>query len=422
MSPGRDLGPGEVLVNDLWERFRIYQSRPKGIKDRLFRFERAKFEDFWALKGISFELTAGESFAVIGPNGSGKSTLLKCLSGILPSDRGEVLVGGKIASLLELGAGFHGDLTGRENVYLNGSILGLRRRQLEKAFDEIVAFAGVEDFIDTPVRNYSSGMYVRLGFSVAVHVDPDVLLIDEILAVGDAAFQTKCFERMHDFKRRGKTLILVTHDIDAAARLCDRAILLERGDVVEEGNARKVVDAYRRRVFGEQPQEVAEEPVRSDRWGTGEAEIVEVELVDEAGSRVTWVPPGTTCTFRQLIRFKQEVEEPVFEYIVRSEDGTDIFTLNTMWREIKTGAYQAGDVVEVRFRQRMNLLPGRYVFISAVTHRDATQWYDWWNDCLFFQVRGSTLDKGYANLDADVEIRVASRAAISALTRDPGKR
>lgn len=409
LPPVMELEPGRVRARGLSTRFRLYHSRPRGIKERLFRFERAVYEEFFALKDVSFEVAPGESFAVIGANGSGKSTLLKCLTGILPPDNGEIGVGGKSASLLELGAGFHGDLSGRENVYLNGSILGMRRRDLDEVFDDIVRFAGVEEFIDTPVRNYSSGMYVRLGFSIAVNADPDVLLIDEILAVGDAAFQTKCFEKMHDFKRRGKTIVLVTHDLDAAARLCDKGILLDRGVVVAEGTARSVVDTYRQRILASQTGEPEAHMEPKKRWGTGEAEIVEIALIDDKGQTVESVTPGDFCSFRLAVRFKQDLEEPIFGYIVRADDGMELFNTNTMWRGIPTGSYKAGEIVEVAFRQRMNLLPGRYVFTTAVAHRDATQWYDWWEDCLFFHVVGTSINHGYVNLEADVEFGVLSK-------------
>jgi ABC-type polysaccharide/polyol phosphate transport system ATPase subunit len=399
---------GRVRVQDLWEKFRIYHSRPRGLKERLFRLERSYFEDFWALQGVTFQLEAGESLAVVGANGSGKSTLLKCLARILPPDRGEVNVEGRVASLLELGAGFHGDLSGRENVFLNGSILGMRRQDLARVFDQIVSFAGVEEFIDTPVRNYSSGMFVRLGFAIAVNVDPDILLIDEILAVGDAAFQTQCFERMHEFKREGKTLLLVTHDLDAATRLCDKAVLLDKGLIEAEGSAREVVSMYRQRIVAEHgDQPVAPNvPSAGKRWGTGEAEIVSTELLDEDERPVDSLKSSSWSTFRLKVRFSKDTEDPVFGYIVRADDGTELFAANTMWRGITTGLFRAGEIAEIRFRQRIGLLPSKYLLTTAIAHRDGNQWYDWWDDCLMFRVVGPEADKGYADLEAEFSLRV----------------
>jgi ABC-2 type transport system ATP-binding protein len=212
------------------------------------RSQKLVYQDFWALKGVTFRMQPGESMAVIGPNGSGKSTLLKCLAGTLVPDRGTIEVGGKVAGLLELGAGFHPDLSGKENIYLNGSILGLKRAQIHRLYDEIVDFSGVGEFIDNPVRNLSSGMKVRLGFSVAIQVDPDVLLLDEVLAVGDAEFQAKCLEKL-EAKRGQRTVILVTHDAQSAIRLCERGILLDKGRVVASGATVDVVAAYNRRLI-----------------------------------------------------------------------------------------------------------------------------------------------------------------------------
>ena len=397
-----DLRPGEIIVEDVWERFRMYQRRPPGIKDRILRMERSAYKDFWALKGVSLSLEPGDSLAIIGENGSGKSTLLKCLARILPIDRGSLRIGGKVASLLELGAGFHSELTGRENVYLNGSILGLSRKEINRLFDEIVEFAGVEEFIDAPVRNYSSGMYVRLGFAIAINVDPDVLLVDEILAVGDQAFQTKCFEKMHDFKRRDKTMILVTHDLDTAARLCDRAILIEHGAVVSDGIAREVVNNYRQRVSEDAPG-TADPRQPTKRWGTGEAEILDVMITNGAGEPIERLSVDATFTFQVRVRFKEHIENPIFGVILRADDGTELFVTNTMWRGTSTGSFRGDTVTEVRFRLEAPLLPGRYVVTTAVAHQDGTQWYDWWNDCLFFHIQGQTSDHGYVNMRPQIE-------------------
>jgi ABC-type polysaccharide/polyol phosphate transport system ATPase subunit len=210
-----------ITVDDVSKQYRLYHERNQSLKAALMRRARVKYEEFWALRDVSFEVPEGGTFALIGENGSGKSTLLKCMAHILRPEKGRIETHGKISALLELGAGFHPELTGRENIFLNGSILGLSKRQLNQRFDEIVDFAGLEHFIDTPVKNYSSGMYVRLGFSVAINVDPDILLIDEVLAVGDAEFQRKCLEKFDDFRESGKTVVIVSHAVDSIRNLCD---------------------------------------------------------------------------------------------------------------------------------------------------------------------------------------------------------
>jgi ABC-type polysaccharide/polyol phosphate transport system ATPase subunit len=211
-----------VSVRNLSKKFRIYHERNQSLKISLLRGRRAEYEEFLAVDDVSFDIRKGETFGIVGQNGSGKSTLLKCLARILTPDSGTVTVAGKVSALLELGAGFHPELSGRENIYLNGSILGLSSKQLDDRFDEIVEFAGLERFIDTPVKNYSSGMYVRLGFSVAINVDPDVLLIDEVLAVGDEEFQRRCTEKFSELQRSGKTIVVVSHGLNQMRGICDR--------------------------------------------------------------------------------------------------------------------------------------------------------------------------------------------------------
>ncbi len=237
-----------IAVRDLHEVFRIYAEAPPGIKDRLFKLQRARYTEFHALNGVSIDIMPGERVGLVGHNGSGKSTLLKCMARILPPDEGTVEVNGRIATLLELGAGFSPELTGRENMYLNGSILGLSRDEVDESFDRIVDFAGVRDFIDTPVKNYSSGMYVRLGFAIAVHVDPDILLVDEVLAVGDQTFQDRSLARMTAFAEAGKTVVLVSHDLGSIESLCERVVVLEGGRIVFDGPSSQALAEYRRRL------------------------------------------------------------------------------------------------------------------------------------------------------------------------------
>ncbi len=271
----RDRGTA-VRVEGVSKKFRLYKERNQTLKAAMMRGGRATYDDFWALRDVSFEVPTGGVFGLIGQNGSGKSTLLKCMARILSPDEGRITVDGKISALLELGAGFHQELSGRENVYLNGSILGLTRRQIDAKFDEIVDFAGLEAFIDTPVKNYSSGMYVRLGFSVAINVDPDVLLVDEVLAVGDEAFQRKCGEKFSDLRDAGKTIVVVSHSLGAVRTMCDEAAWLERGVVKEIGTPGLLIEKY---VQNSHTERVAAEGGGS-RWGTGQAQVERVELLD----------------------------------------------------------------------------------------------------------------------------------------------
>lgn len=233
-----------ISVEGVSKRFRIYHERNQSVKSAVIRRGRATFEEFWALKDVDLEIPFGGTFGLVGHNGSGKSTLLKTLARILVPDKGRVVVTGRVSALLELGAGFHPELSGRENIYLNGAILGLTKRELDRKFDEIVAFAGLEQFIDTPVKNYSSGMYVRLGFSIAINVDPDILLVDEVLAVGDQAFQQRSAAKFQEFKDAGKTIVVVSHSLGSVRELCDQVAWLDHGRVLEAGDTDEIVARY----------------------------------------------------------------------------------------------------------------------------------------------------------------------------------
>ncbi|MBD8468428.1 ABC transporter ATP-binding protein [Plantibacter sp. MCCC 1A11337] len=233
-----------VHVDDVSKKFRLYHERNQSLKSAIMRRKISVHEDFWALRDISFDVPTGSTFGLIGSNGSGKSTLLKCLAKILYPETGTITANGKVAALLEVGSGFHPELSGRENVFLNGSILGMSRKEIQGKFDEIVSFSGVEQFIDQPVKNYSSGMYVRLGFAVAINVDPDILVVDEVLAVGDAEFQQKCFQKFEDFKAAGKTVILVSHSMGSVKSMCDHAAWINKGNLELVGEADSVIAAY----------------------------------------------------------------------------------------------------------------------------------------------------------------------------------
>jgi ABC-2 type transport system ATP-binding protein len=314
-----------IVVDDVWKQFRLYDERNQSLKATVMRGRRARYREFEALKGVSFEIPEGMTFGLIGENGSGKSTLLKCIAKILRPERGTITTVGKISALLELGAGFHPELSGRENVYLNGAILGLSKKQLDARFDDIVGFAGLAEFIDSPVKNYSSGMYVRLGFSVAINVDPDILLVDEVLAVGDEAFQRKCSEKFAELKESGKTIVVVSHALGAMQKLCDQLALLEHGHLVTVGPSQNVIDEYLTEVH----EDRQEDENHGIRWGSGEARIEKVSLLDDAGHEVTTVRTGEAVTFRISYATSEPLEDLVVGFAIHSVDGTQVTGPNT---------------------------------------------------------------------------------------------
>lgn len=350
-----------IVVDQVTETFRLFHERPSGLKERLYRFRRASFTDFNALEDVSFTVEHGESVAVIGPNGSGKSTLLKLLARILPPDEGTVLTNGRVASLLELGAGFHGDLTGRENIRLNGAILGLSGAEIAERFDEIVEFAGVEHLLDTAVRTYSSGLEVRLGFAVAVTVDPDILLVDEVLAVGDAEFQERSLERMRRFRDEGKTFVLVSHDLDAVRDMCDRAIVLDRGRVVFDGPVVEGVELYRQRVASSAAPRV------DRRRGPRQVAIDDVQLLGSDGELVSDVARSSNLVLRVRLRALTEVEVCSVGAVVSRGDGTHLYELHTTWQGVGVGPLQVDQEAVVEIRFTAHLLAGHYAIACSVT-------------------------------------------------------
>lgn len=278
-----------IQVNDVWKSFRRYHEKNQYLKTAILRGGRTRYDEFWALKGVSLEVPTGSTFGIIGSNGSGKSTLLKCLVGIISPDKGHIGTNGRIAALLELGAGFHPELSGMENIYMNAAILGMTRKEIASKVDGIIDFSGLEEFIDSPVKNYSNGMVVRLGFAVATSVDPEILIIDEVLAVGDAAFQQKCQEKIEEFRNDGRTIVLVSHAVSEVARLCETVAWLEKGEVKSIGDGYDVVNDY----IGVAHNAV-EHIVNTNekRWGTGEASIDSVEITDMNNRPMTTVLNG----------------------------------------------------------------------------------------------------------------------------------
>ena len=384
-----------ITVEHVSKMFRLYHERNQAVKSTVMRGRRAKYEEFWALKDVSFEIEQGSTFGLIGENGSGKSTLLKCLANILQPDEGHIRVDGRVSALLELGAGFHPELSGRENVYLNGAILGLTKRQLNARFDEIVEFAGLENFIDMPVKNYSSGMYIRLGFSVAINVDPEVLLVDEILAVGDAEFQQKCAEKFARLREGGKTIVIVSHAVETIRNFCDHGLLLHHGVVTSSGEAGKVVDDYLDNVHGRGSSQG-----EGARYGSGEARIERVELLDSKGKATASVRTGDSVTLRMHYSTTEPVEKPVFGVAIRSVDGILVTGPNTRDCKATPEKIDGRGYVDMQV-DRLLMLPGTYDITVSIWDFTVTQPYDAIDRILRFDVEhGQPTDRlGFVSLD-----------------------
>jgi ABC-2 type transport system ATP-binding protein len=356
-----------IEIHELSKRFRVFREKPTSIKQRLLT-SHTRGEDLWALRDVSVDVREGSTFGLIGHNGSGKTTLLKCVAGILRPTAGTVRQRGRLAALLELGAGFHPELTGRENVYLNASFLGLSRRETDRAYDEIVAFAELEDFMDNQVKFYSSGMLVRLGFAVAVHVEPDVLLIDEVLAVGDEAFQAKCLDRVRLFQREGRTIVLVTHALDTVTEICDRAAMLHHGRLHAIGMPGEVVREMRYVLLG------VTDPAFVPEEGTREAEIAEVQIVRPNGSSEGAILRGDPFTIVIDVRQNEPVEELDVDFAVL-DGGTNhpVLEARTSRAGIELGRF---DKKRIRFRiEGFPYDPGTYWVTVGLSSRSTGHLY-----------------------------------------------
>jgi lipopolysaccharide transport system ATP-binding protein len=348
---------GEIAVEGASRRFVVREHPARTLKDLFVARGRTGASEVWALEDVSMRVEPGEAVGLVGRNGSGKTTLLKLVSGIIKPTRGRVAVGGRIASLLELGAGFHPDFSGRENVYLNGSIYGLRRQQIDELMDEIVAFAELERVIDLPVRTYSSGMYMRLGFAVAAHIEADVLLLDEVFAVGDEAFQRKCFGKIFEFKQRGGTIVFVSHDAAAVERLCDRAILLQRGAKVFDGPAHEAIVQYHQMLAAEESPDELAAGLRS--WGDHRARIEDVRVLDGDGDERLQFAAGEPLTARLVVVANEALPPPRLTVELRDDHG--ILLASVAHETAELGWEGAPGEQTFRFQvERLPLADGRF--------------------------------------------------------------
>ncbi|MGO1316381.1 MAG: ABC transporter ATP-binding protein [Cellulomonadaceae bacterium] len=304
-----------ISVRDVSKSFRMYTNRSQSLKSLFVDRRKSRHEDFWALRDVSLEIPEGKTFGLLGNNGSGKSTLLKCIARILTPNTGSIVSRGRMAAMLEVGSGFHPELTGRENVYLNGSILGMNRHEVDRKFSDIVDFAGIGEFIDQPVKNYSSGMYVRLGFSVSIHVEPDILLVDEILAVGDAEFQERCMAKFSEFRREGRTVVVVSHGLEQMRSFCDEAAWLSHGRLMGTGPVAEVIENYSEAAHLAKPVEGG-----GSRIGSGEAQITAIEWLHEDGRDARICRTSEAIRIRLHYSASQRIERPVFGVSVQTLD------------------------------------------------------------------------------------------------------
>lgn len=376
-----------IVVESVSKNFRLYHERNRYIKAAILRGRRARYEEFWALEDVSFEVEHGSTLGLIGSNGSGKSTMLKCLTGIYRPDKGRVTVNGNVAALLELGAGFHPELTGRENIYLNAAILGLSKKDAERQFDSIVEFAGLERFINTPVKNYSSGMTIRLGFSIAAHVEPEILLIDEVLTVGDQSFQRKSSEKIEQFRREGRTIVVVSHSLGSVQQLCKEVIWLEKGRMMMRGPAAEVIAAY---TGGSYTQHVAMDADFRERWGTEEVRIDRIELLNEVGEKIDRIETNGAMSITTQLTAQTSVRSPVIKVSISKLDGDIVWSSTSRRSEIGLGNLNSPVLATIAI-PKLPLLEGTYYISVACTDATGTTDYDHCQNWVRFDVHQNDL-------------------------------
>ena len=353
-----------ITLQDVHKGYRVYRERYRSLKEIAIHRRLGVWEDRWALRGISLEVAPGSTLGLIGPNGAGKSTALKLMARILTPDRGRVAVRGRLAALIELGAGFQLEYTGRENVYLNASLLGLTRREIKRKLNDIVAFAELEDHIDAPLRTYSTGMYMRLGFAVAIHVEPEILLVDEVLAVGDEAFQRKCIDWLEDFQRSGGTIVMVTHSLGTVQEMATRAAWIEHGRLVQLGAPAEVIAAYLEEVR-EQRRDVQNERRRGEDADMPSIELKEVRLLDRLGQPVAEVGRGDPLWVEISYRCHRGVETPVFGVALHRNDGAHVYGTNTHLDGLEVPPIESDGKLALRY-DCLPLLGGTYLVTVAI--------------------------------------------------------
>ena len=390
-----------ITVKDVTKIYKLYDKPIDRLKEALNPFHKEYHKKFYALNNLSFEVKKGETVGIIGTNGSGKSTILKITTGVLTPTTGEVEVNGVISALLELGAGFNMDYTGIENIYMNGTMMGFSKKEMDAKLQEILDFADIGDFVYQPVKTYSSGMFVRLAFALAINVEPEILIVDEALSVGDVFFQSKCYRRMEEIRQKGTTILMVTHDMGSIIKYCDKVVLLNKGNFVAEGAPGHMVDLYKKILAGQMEGLEAAKDVDSDfsgetaekeqkektyqlphgklmkdsltinsnrtEYGDGRAEIYDLGLFDQRGNLTNLLLKGEEFTIKEKIRFAAPIQSPIFTYTIKDKKGTDLTGTNTMFEGTDIKPVKAGDEYEVSFTQKMTLQGGEYLLSMSCT-------------------------------------------------------
>ena len=420
-----------IEIKDVVKIYKLYDKPRDRVKEALGLGRKQAHKLHYALNGVSLNIHRGETVGIIGTNGSGKSTILKIITGVLNPTSGQVKVNGRISALLELGAGFNMEYNGIENVYLNGTMMGFSDREIKEKLPEILEFADIGPYVNQPVKTYSSGMFVRLAFAVAINIDPEILIVDEALSVGDVFFQAKCYHKFDEFKKMGKTIVFVSHDLSAISKYCDRVFLLDRGTLLGEGTPKEMIDTYKRVLVGQYEladkqehaafleDEAFQQAAKNGKsgtsvgvnpdaleYGTGQAEIVEYYLTDDRGVRTTAVIKGSIYTLHMKVKFSAHVPAPIFAFTIKNVMGTEITGTNSMIEKAYLESGEPGQMKDIAFTQKMSLQGGEYLLSLGVTgyNMDTFEVYHRLYDALNITVVSDKDTVGYYDMDSEVKV------------------
>ncbi len=415
-----------IEVKNISKMYKLYDNKSDRFKEALGLTKKKCYHEHFALSDVSFNVKRGETVGIIGINGSGKSTILKIITGVLQPTDGELKVDGRLSALLELGAGFNMEYTGIENIYLNGTMMGFSREEIDKRLDSILQFADIGEFVHQPVKTYSSGMFVRLAFAVAINIDPEILIVDEALSVGDVFFQVKCYHKFEEFKKMGKTILFVSHDLGSISKYCDRVILLNKGKKISEGMPKKIVDEYKQILVNEKHEldvdnrQSVSEDESGGNWnneltinpnlldyGEKKAEIVDFAIIDNRGRVTSNIEKGTDFEIKFKVRFHEKIEEPIFAFTIKDLQGTEVTGTNTMYENISTGTVNAGEERIVSFRQHMNLQGRNYVLALGCVGFNGSRFvvYHRLYDVCDINVISDKNTVGFYDMESVVEVR-----------------
>ena len=413
-------------MKDLTKMYKLYDKPSDRLKEALGLTRKKLYKEHYALHDVNFDIYQGETVGIIGTNGSGKSTILKIITGVLNPTGGSVSVNGRISALLELGAGFNMEYNGIENIYLNGTMMGFSKKEIDAKMDDILSFADIGEYVNQPVKTYSSGMFVRLAFAVAINIDPEILVVDEALSVGDVFFQAKCYHKFEEFKKQGKTILFVSHDLSSVSKYCDRVVLLNKGVKLDEGSPKQMVDLYKQLLVGQSPvkqnESGSEEQIPAENseelgdfqmnpnmleYGSRIAEITDFRVIDDKGMCSNTIEKGSEFKIRMKVRFNEDIQEPIMAYTFKNIQGTEITGTNTMYENAKVERSGKGDTCTVTFTQTMNLQGGEYLLSFGCTgykNGDFTVFHRLYDACNI-TVISSKNTVGFYDMDSKVEVR-----------------